>query len=349
MPPPALRVGVPEPGGDPRAGAAADDAPAQALRRLAALLADAGYRFITVTPETHRRVLQRRADEAASSLRDVFGWNLPFAPGFLPREMHECLQTAGVLAQNGSLLRSRVRFATIDGLVYLHSGYPTTEPDSVFFGPDTYRFATLIQAEVAGFAAPVERVLDLGCGGGAGGLVAVRALRRAGLAAEGLELTLVDINDRALDYARVNAATAEQPRTLFRHADLYEGMTQPAGLIVANPPYLLDPGERLYRHGGGSFGSALSERIVAEGLRWIAPGGALVLYTGVPIVDGADPFLETVERVLQGSGMRFEHRELDPDVFGEELEQPAYARAERIAAVALVVRHAADDASMQPS
>ncbi len=40
------------------------------------------YRFVTPTPETHRRVLARRVP--AHSLRDVFGWSKPFAPGVIP-------------------------------------------------------------------------------------------------------------------------------------------------------------------------------------------------------------------------------------------------------------------------
>ena len=40
-----------------------------------------------------------------------------------------------------------------------------------------------------------------------------------------------------------------------------------------------------------------------------------------------------LDRVLQGT--RFDYRELDPDVFGEELDRPAYAHVERIAVVAL--------------
>lgn len=36
-------------------------------------------------------------------------------------------------------------------------------------------------------------------------------------------------------------------------------------------------------------------------------------------------------------GGRTSYDEIDPDVFGEELEQPAYAAAHRIAAVGLVV------------
>ena len=40
--------------------------------------------------------------------------------------------------------------------------------------------------------------------------------------------------------------------------------------------------------------------------------------------------------LLRQAGVAFIYREIDPDVFGEELDAPAYANAERIAAVALV-------------
>ncbi|MCY7319418.1 MAG: SAM-dependent methyltransferase, partial [Ramlibacter sp.] len=108
-------------------------------------------------------------------------------------------------------------------------------------------------------------------------------------------------------------------------------------LIVSNPPYLVDASARTYRDGGGPLGAGLSERIVAEGLPRLAPGGRLVLYTGAAIVDGADPLFEALQPLLQRRGWRFSYRELDPDVFGEELDLPAYQRADRIAAVALVV------------
>ena len=41
------------------------------------------YEFTCVTPATHARVLARPFDEPPS-LRDVFGWNRPFAPADLP-------------------------------------------------------------------------------------------------------------------------------------------------------------------------------------------------------------------------------------------------------------------------
>jgi methylase of polypeptide subunit release factors len=120
--------------------------------------------------------------------------------------------------------------------------------------------------------------------------------------------------------------------------DLFAPLQGDFDLILANPPYLVDRSERAYRHGGGALGFALSERIVSEGAPRLAPGGRLVLYTGAPIVGGKDPFRAAAERLLAPCGWTVQYRELDPDVFGEELAEPAYAEVERIAAVALVVQ-----------
>ena len=62
-----------------------------------------------------------------------------------------------------------------------------------------------------------------------------------------------------------------------------------------------------------------------------------MLYTGTAVVRGADPLLSFLRPHLETTGWQWRYRELDPDVFGEELAEPAYAGAERIAAVALVV------------
>ena len=48
--------------------------------------------------------------------------------------------------------------------------------------------------------------------------------------------------------------------------------------------------------------------------------------------------------MLERAGCPFSYREIDPDVFGEELDAPAYAHAERIAAVALVASRLRDSA-----
>lgn len=301
-----------------------------ALVLLGRWLQAADYQFTTVTPATHARVNARSDADMASALRDVFGWSRQFHASLLPVEALDWLSGAGLLEQGGERLRSRVRFSTLGGQFYAHSAYPTLEADSVFFGPDSYRFVSLIEAELGRQPLrPGGRILDIGCGAGPGGIAAA-------LASLDSELFLADINPQALAFARANAQLAGLPDARFVQSDLFASLEGRFDLIAANPPYLVDAGERAYRHGGGALGSSLSVRIVAESLEHLAHGGRLVLYTGAPIVEGRDSFLDAVAPLLEHAGCLFSYREIDPDVFGEELDSPAYADAERIAVVALV-------------
>ncbi|MNJ42675.1 N5-glutamine S-adenosyl-L-methionine-dependent methyltransferase [compost metagenome] len=150
-------------------------------------------------------------------------------------------------------------------------------------------------------------------------------------------MTAVDINNLALRYTAINAALAELTNVSVEYSDVLKGITGTFDLIVANPPYMLDAGERTYRHGGGTLGEGLSLRIVKESLPRLAPGGTLLLYTGVAIVEGQDPFYSAVKSMLDSSGWVWSYQELDPDVFGEELLEPGYQDVERIAAVTLSV------------
>ena len=310
------------------------------LLRLGRWLLETGYRFVTVTPTTHARVVARMLERPAASLQDVFGWSRPFLPSLLPPAALDLLAAAGALEQQAGLMRSKVRFSTLDERIFVHSAYPTTQPEAVFFGPDTYRFAALIKRTLD--VQPKKEIgciVDIGCGSGAGGIVAALAL---GLPPPRLILT--DINPAALCCARANAALANLPRTTFVQGDLLSVVAEKVDIILANPPYLLDQDARAYRHGGGARGSDLSLRIVIEGLPHLAAGGTLILYTGAPVVAGKDTFLESVMPALRHADVAWDYAEIDPDVFGEELDNPAYVDVDRIAAVALVVRKASSEA-----
>ncbi|MET0285597.1 MAG: class I SAM-dependent methyltransferase [Polyangiales bacterium] len=298
------------------------DQAGEALLELGRALAAADYHFVTPTPETHRRVFERRT--VARDVRDVFGWSRPFEKRLLPVRWLELLDGAEMLQSYGPLLRSKVRFSTLERALFMHSAYPTDAGDSVFFGPDTYRFCAFL----ARGAPPSARVIDIGCGSGAGGLIAARA-------AGARELVLVDVNQRALRFAEVNVQLAGQ-RARLAESDVLRGVDGAFDLIVANPPYMRDHAQRAYRDGGGEHGEALSVRIAREALQRLAPGGTLMLYTGAAIVDGDDVFRRALLPHL--SGWDFTYEELDPDVFGEELEQPGYEDVERIAAIGLSVR-----------
>ena len=287
---------------------------------------------MTSTPATHARVNARPRAGVAQSLEDAFGWNRPFPPTLLPPAVLRWLDDGDLVASCDGLLRSKVRFSTLQDLLFVHSAYPTMDEDAVFLGPDTYRFAALIQRTLSQSLANVDSIVDIGCGTGAGGIIAAKALEHT----VG-QVIFTDINAEALRCARVNAELAATPNTSFRQGDLFAVLDEPVDLIVANPPYLLDPGARLYRQGGGKLGSGLSTRIVVEGLPHLTARGTLILYAGSPIVDGHDTFWESIASAVQTRNLRCEYAELDPDVFGEELDSPAYSEVDRIAAVALIV------------
>jgi SAM-dependent methyltransferase len=240
------------------------------------------------------------------------------------------LEQAGVHEQSNGRLRSRVRWSSLDELLFVHSGFPTDAADAVFFGPDSYRFAQLIHAHLQQNFAPIRRAVDIGCGAGVGAIVIARARREA-------EVLAVDINPLALRLTAVNAVLAEVANVSIEASDVLQDVDGNFDLIVANPPYMTDPAERAYRHGGGALGEQLSLRIVEQALYRLAPGGSLVLYTGVAMIDGCDPFLDALAPRLESPLFAWTYRELDPDVFGEELLTPGYQRVERIAVVALIV------------
>ena len=325
-----------------------------ALTALGNALGERGYAFVTPTPETHRRVRARAERRAAAenrpllarTLRDVFGWNLPFDPAILPPPVLAACEAADVLVPaatapptgapvSAGSVTTQVRFSTLEGpagrLMFAHSAYPTVETDAVFFGPDSYRFAAALARTVV----KARRLVDVGCGAGVGGLL---------LAPRAEEVVLADVSPRALELAGVNAGLLGNAASAAVHlceSDVLGGVRGDFDVVIANPPYLVDaaPGRagRLYRDGGGPLGIELAVRIVTESLARLgaARGGQLVLYTGVPIIEGRNVLEDRLAATLRAGAARWRWEALDPDVFGEELDGPAYEDTERLAVMLL--------------
>ncbi|WP_334164509.1 methyltransferase [Phenylobacterium sp.] len=310
---------------DTAAPAATDDALLMLLRRLD----EDGYDFVTPTPLTHQRVVRRPGMQEARSVRDVLGWSLPFRDGLLAPDLFDALDAAGMLARDGDLWRSAVRVSRVHGLLFLHSAFPTAEEDSVFLGPDSYRFADFVAREM-GHDCRLHRLVDVGGGAGVGALVAAaRCWAR--------EALLTDVNPRALRLARINAQHAGIPLATRLASGLGDA-PQDCDLILANPPYIVDPAGRAYRDGGDLHGGEISLEWARAAIPKLAPGGRFLLYTGSAILEGGrDRLREELRRVAEDAGVALAYRELDPDVFGEELDTAPYADVERIAVVGCVI------------
>lgn len=303
-----------------------------ALLELGMALKNRGYRFTAVTPATHTLVNKRPGNEWAAGVEDVFGWSRPFRTEVMPAELMTLMHQADIVKRQGEGWRCRLRASTMNGALFLHSAYPTDDTDAVFFGPDTYRFVGAIDQYFDSAPDPIRRVADIGCGAGPGAIAV--ALRQSQA-----EVLAIDINKHALRLTTINATLAGTNNVRPLHSNLLGATDGMFDLIIANPPYLLDPARRAYRHGGGTLGEGLSLAIVDAAVQRLSSQGTLLLYTGVAIEQGVDAFRAAAGKRLQDAGFRWSYREIDPDVFGEELcSNPAYAHAERIAAVMLTAR-----------
>jgi len=300
----------------------------EALLALLRELAKLDYEFVTVTPETHKRVL-RRSGPVALGLRDIFGWSLPFELALLPDSLWDALERSGVAEPTGALWRSRVRVSTIGRQLFLHSAFPTDAADSVFLGPDSYRFAAFLEREIPRLAR-VRRLVDIGAGAGVGAIVAAPLV-------PGARIAMTDINPLALRLARINARHAGIETEALEGKGL-AGLDGPIDLVVANPPFIADTAGRSYRDGGAMHGASLSLAWALEAAERLEPGGAMLLYTGSAIAGGRDDLRAALETQLPAFGCSLTYCEIDPDIFGEQLEEPAYTGVERLAAIGAVIR-----------
>jgi methylase of polypeptide subunit release factors len=298
------------------------------LLALLSRLRQLDYRFTAVTPATHARIVGRRGDAPASDLRDIFGWNLPFSAASLPSDLLDLLVKAEAVEEVDGLLKSRFRVASIGTRLFLHSSFPTDAEDAVFFGPDTYRFVRMISAELP-LLKGVRRLVDIGAGSGAGAIMAAAWWPEA-------RITLTDVNAFALRLAAVNAKDAGVEVELVESSGLAD-VDGAVDVVLANPPYIMDENDRAYRNGGDMHGAQLSRDWALAAARRIDAGGRMLLYTGVAIVKGQDALRTSLREELPPLGCTLRYEEIDPDIFSEELEEPAYREVERIAAVGAVI------------
>ncbi|PZS34556.1 MAG: putative protein N(5)-glutamine methyltransferase [Pseudonocardiales bacterium] len=144
----------------------------------------------------------------------------------------------------------------------------------------------LLVREAARLVGPGAVAVDLCCGSGAVGAALVATLGR-------VELHAVDIEPAAVRCARRNIAAAGQ----VYEGDLYDPL--PAELLgrvdvlFANAPYvpsaqieLLPREARIYEPlvalDGGADGLDVQRRVAAAALRWLGPGGHLLVETSEP-------------------------------------------------------------------
>lgn len=143
--------------------------------------------------------------------------------------------------------------------------------------------------------ADIGRALDLGCGGGTLALLLAGACQA---------VVAIDINPRALQLARFNAALNGVHNVDWRLGHLYEPVAQERfDLVVAQPPFLPQPADAprvLYLH-GGARGDELALALLAQTPQHLQPGGVAVVLSDFPVLP--QPLLQRLDAAVPAGGL----------------------------------------------
>lgn len=131
-----------------------------------------------------------------------------------------------------------------------------TEPS--IFSPKFIDHGTLAMLSVVEFL-PSDKVLDLGCGYGVVGILAAKLVGEE-------NVFMCDISERAVEYAKINAALNGVPNIKISLSDGYKNIAEgDFTLILSNPPYHVD--------------FSVPKNFIEVGFRKLVVGGKLVMVT----------------------------------------------------------------------
>ena len=189
----------------------------QKLGLLLAYLKKHDYCYTTISPASHEKVNNRPENALAKNLTDIFGWNRTFNADAVDATLFNLMQSANILTKVDNGWKSLLRVSSIiicnKIQLFIHSAYPTTSNEAVFFGPDTYRFANAIHYFLSATKQPIYRAVDIGTGSGVGAVLLAQALPQA-------EIIAADINNFALNLTRINGDAADIHHIKLVNSDL---------------------------------------------------------------------------------------------------------------------------------
>jgi SAM-dependent methyltransferase len=120
----------------------------------------------------------------------------------------------------------------------------------------------------------------------------------------------LDINPRALDFARFNARWNKQEQVRFVASDCYQNVNASGlqiegeprfDLITANPPFVPTPVTLELCRGGGLSGEEVTEKIIRGLPEKLSPRGVFSMITNVPVFEGQTFFERCQSWLDQGS------------------------------------------------
>lgn len=186
-------------------------------------------------------------------------------------ELLNTLTHLGLLIPRGENWASRVDLFEVAGLYFATDHrYMMLPEDQLDEDPVMYIGSDSLGLVCTAPQYSVDRVLDLCCGSGIQGLVASRYAN---------EVISVDINPRAIRFARFNAQLNGVNNIQVRLGDLYQAIDGQFNTILANPPFVPSPTQELGFRDGGTSGEEILARIISGSANHLMPEGQLFIVT----------------------------------------------------------------------
>jgi methylase of polypeptide subunit release factors len=177
------------------------------------------------------------------------------------------LVDAGLVAYDGAVARSLVRILPYEDLLIAADPEPLGAPPGDFVlgvNPSARTLARLTLRHRVGSA------LDLGTGSGLHALLAARHAQT---------VVGIDVNPRALDYARLNARLNGIGNVELLEGSWFEPVAaRRFDLIVANPPFVVSPDPAFLFRDAGLVGDAVSRTLVEQVPAQLAAGGIAQIF-----------------------------------------------------------------------
>jgi len=272
-----------------------------AAAALAAILEDVGYSEAAVEDvlgesayESGRAelpALERRLPETPlGAVVSACFLGLATAEDHAPARFADALVRCGIAERAGGTIVPHGRLAPVEGVLLASDGYSHGEdaPDYVATYTPTARTCVLLTPR-----RHVRRALDVGTGSG------IHALLAAGHADR---VVATDVNERALAFARFNAAINGFDDVEVRRGSLFEPAEEETfDLVTCNAPFVVSPESRFVFRDGALPADELSERVVAGAVSHLADGGFATLLVSWVARDPDDPD-ERPRAWLDGAG-----------------------------------------------
>lgn len=332
-----------------------DDPTATAIHTLLNELEVKRYSHMCPTPETQQLTMKKRTELAklaneyqltAKSVHDVWAWSIPVSRTIAvqlhsPQLLRDLQESGLLVARADGLLVPKIRISNLypkarGANLYVHSPWPTAEVDSVFFGPDSYRYTRYL-GSLTKRKLDSRIAIDMCTGAGVGAIHLAREFPEATVYG-------LDINNKAIALARINARhlcpNIDPSKLQILYSDAYTTVKPlllgKVDVITIDPPFIADD-ERTYAQ-GGHLGIEFTLDMLRKSHEMLRVGGEAWLHMAAPITfDGRDIFREELDK-LEGWEVA-DYEVIDVDIFGNEMESiKTYPETGSIASVGLALR-----------